>query len=104
MLLLPDRLDAEALRSPAPVFPVHLDRLRTCVQQKLGWGPLESRRYFIAFMPTAKSGELSVGTLVSNVLDVHGAGAALVVLRALLWFGSEAQIKREHRRAFKQRI
>jgi len=100
---LPDHLDTEALHSTAPVYPAFLDRLRTVAQKKLNWDPFMARQFFIAYMPAAKAGALTAGVLVTAVVEAHGSEAALAVARALAWFGSEAQIKREHRRAFKRR-
>jgi hypothetical protein len=83
---LPDHLDAQALASEASVPPPVLDKLRTVVQVKLaGWAPFMARQYFAPLTARAKAEELSVGTLVSNVLEVRGAGAALVVLGVALF-------------------
>lgn len=102
MLELPDHLSPEALHSTAVVFPVHVDRLRTCVQQKLGWSPFSALQFFLPFKRRAQVG-LSVGELLTALQSQHGDGAALVVLRALRFFANEKSIRRAHRRAFQHR-
>ena len=97
---LPDRLDTEVLHSTAPVFAQWIDRLRVVVQRKLGWDPFRTRECFAPFKHEARTGTLTQGNLLTHVLHDHGAEAALVILRALVWFTNEPAMKRAHRKQF----
>ena len=102
MFQLPDNLGTQVLHSTAPVYPAFLDKPRVVVQKKLGWDPFKAREYFAPFKHDARSGTLTQGNLLTHALHDHGAEAALVILRALVYFANEPAMKRSHRRTLQR--